>query len=104
MGIPYEHGEKPLYCEGDGAQAQAAQSGGGASFYGDNQDPSGCRPVQPAVGNCSSRDIGLDDLQRSIPAPFNAMIYEVLSLAPATWPTGATWLQGPPLYFLSNPE
>jgi len=37
--------EELLYSSGDGALAQAAQRGGGVSFYGDGQDPSGCQPV-----------------------------------------------------------
>ena len=31
-----------LYSKGDGALEQAAQTGGGASFYGGIQDLSGC--------------------------------------------------------------
>jgi len=45
-----EH-EKELLCfEGDRALEQAAQGGGGASSV-DIQDPRGCFPVQPTVGN-----------------------------------------------------
>jgi len=58
--MPYKHVEEHLYCKADRAQEQAAQRGGGVSFYGDIQDPSGCQPVQPFVGNCFSR--GLDPM------------------------------------------
>ena len=50
-----------LQCRnGDRAMAQAAQSSGGVSFYGDIQDPSRHPPVRPAVGSCYSR--GLDSM------------------------------------------
>jgi len=49
--VPYKHEEELLYCEGGGALAQSAQRGGGVSFSGDTQNPAGCFPVQPAVGN-----------------------------------------------------
>ena len=43
--------EELLYNKGDGALELVAQRGGGVSFYGDSQDPSGRPPVQPIVGN-----------------------------------------------------
>ena len=45
--------------KGDGAMAQAVQKGGGVSFYGDTQDPSGHPPVQPIVGYYLSRGLDL---------------------------------------------
>jgi len=40
--------------EADGAVEQVAQGCCGVSFSGDIQDPPGCGPVQPAVGDPSS--------------------------------------------------
>ena len=50
-----------LHSEGDRALAQAAQGGCGVSFSGDNQDPPGHGPVQPAVGDPASAG-GLDQM------------------------------------------
>jgi len=49
-----EHEEELLHSEGDGALQQAAQGGCGVFFSGDIQDPPGCGPVQPAVGDPAS--------------------------------------------------
>ena len=49
--VPSEHEEELLHCEGDGVLEQAAQGGCGIPFSGDIQDPPGCSPVQPAVGD-----------------------------------------------------
>jgi len=49
--VPAEHEEELLPSEGAGALAQAAQRGCGVSFSGDIQDPAGCGPVQPALGD-----------------------------------------------------
>jgi len=38
-------------------------------FSGDTQDLPGCLPVQSAVASLLCRGVGLDDLQRSLPAP-----------------------------------
>jgi len=43
-----------LHSEGEGALEQAAQGGGGVSFSGDIQDPSGQGPLQPTVGDPAS--------------------------------------------------
>ena len=51
---PSEHEEELLPSEGDGALEQAAQGVCGVSFSGDIQDPPGCGPVQPAVGDPAS--------------------------------------------------
>jgi len=51
--------EELLPSEGDGAPEQAAQGCCGVSFSGDIQDPPGCGPVQPAVGDPASAG-GLD--------------------------------------------
>ena len=58
-----------LHSESDRPLEHAAQGGSGVSFSGDNQDPPGCLPVQPAVGGLLCRGVGLDDLWRSAPAP-----------------------------------
>jgi len=52
--VPAEHEEELLPSEGDGALEQAAQGVCGVSFSGDIQDPPGCGPVQPAVGDPAS--------------------------------------------------
>jgi len=57
--VPAEHEEELLPSEGDGALAQAAQGGCGVSFSGGIQDPPGCSPVQPALGDPASAG-GLD--------------------------------------------
>ena len=57
--VPSEHEEEFLPSEGDGALEQAAQGGCGVSSSGDIQDPPGCSPVQPAVGDPASAG-GLD--------------------------------------------
>jgi len=51
--------EELLHSEGDGALEAVAQRGCGVSFSGDIQDPPGCGPVQPAVGDPASAE-GLD--------------------------------------------
>jgi len=48
--VPYEDQAGLLYCDGDGALEQAAQSGCGLSFSGGIQDLLGQFPVQPTVG------------------------------------------------------
>jgi len=57
--VPSEPEEELLPSEGDGALAQAARGGCGVSFSGDIQDPPGCGPVQPALGDPASAG-GLD--------------------------------------------
>ena len=57
--VPPEHEEGLLYSEGNGALEQAAQGGCGVSFSGNIQDPPGCGPVQPTVGDPASAG-GLD--------------------------------------------
>ena len=57
--VPSEHEEELLHSEGDGALEQAAQGDCGVSFSGDIQNPPGCGPVQPAVGDPASAG-GLD--------------------------------------------
>lgn len=49
--VPLQQEEKLLHWEGERALEQAAQTGGGVSFYGDFQTPPGCVPVQPALGD-----------------------------------------------------
>jgi len=56
---PSKHEEELLHSEGDGALAQAAQSGCGVSYSGGTQNPPGQGPVQPAVGDPASAG-GLD--------------------------------------------
>ena len=58
-----------LHSKGDGVLKQIAQGGCGFYFSGDIQDLPGHTPVQPAVGSLLCRGVGLDDLQRSLPAP-----------------------------------
>ena len=57
--VPSEHEEEFLPSEGDGALEQAAQGGCGFSFSRDIQDPPGCGPLHPAVGDPASAG-GLD--------------------------------------------
>jgi len=57
--VPPEHEEELRHSEGDGALEQVAQGGCGVSFSGDIQDPPGCSPVQPALGDPASA-VGLD--------------------------------------------
>jgi len=68
--VPSEYEEELLPSEGDGALEQASQSGCGFSFSGDIQDPAGCGPVQPVVGDLASAG-GLDQMvpKRSLPIP-----------------------------------
>ncbi|GAB0207908.1 mitochondrial enolase superfamily member 1 [Grus japonensis] len=62
--------EKLLHFEGDRALEQVAQRGCGVSFSGDIQNPPGCNPVQPALGEPAlAEGVGLDDLQRCLPTP-----------------------------------
>ena len=53
--IPYKYEEELFYWESDRVLAQAAQRGSAVSSSGDTQNPRGCFPVQPTVGNCFSR-------------------------------------------------
>ena len=67
--VPSEYEEKLIRLKGDRAREQAAQRGCGVSS-GDIQNPPGCDPVQPALGDPAlAGGVGLDDLQRSPPAP-----------------------------------
>ena len=50
-GNSYELEEKLFYCEGERVMEQAAQIDCRISFSGDIQNPPGCFPVQPTVGN-----------------------------------------------------
>jgi len=80
--VPPEHEEELLPSEGDGALAQAAKGGCEVSFSGDIQDPPGCGPVQPALGDRASAG-GLDWVTHR--GPFqplpccDAVIYKVLN-------------------------
>jgi len=68
--VPSEHEEELLPSEGDRALKQVAQGGCGVSSSGDIQNPSGCGPVQPAIGDPGlAGGVGLDDPQRSLPTP-----------------------------------
>ena len=57
--VPSEYEEELLPSEGHGALEQVAQGGCGVSFSGDIQDPPGCGPLQPALGDPASAG-GLD--------------------------------------------
>ena len=53
---------RSLYCEGGSTLEQLPHRGDGVSF-GDIQNPPGCLPVQPTVGNLLQWWVGLGDLQ-----------------------------------------
>ena len=55
------------YFEGDRVLEQAAWGGCRVSVAEDTQNPPEHFPMQPTAGNCFSREIELDDLQRSLP-------------------------------------
>ena len=59
---PNKRAEELIYCEGDRALQQTAQTGCRVSFSGDIQDLPGCSPPQPTVGNLLlAGGAGLDD-------------------------------------------
>jgi len=62
------HEEKVFYYEDCRALEQAVQRSCEVFFYGDIQNPAGCFPVQPTVGEPAfSSEVGLDDHQNSLP-------------------------------------
>ena len=55
---------------GGGVYSQAAQGGCGLSFSGDTPNPAGCLQYSLLYGACfAGGGVGLNDLQRSLPAP-----------------------------------
>lgn len=57
-----------IWTWGKTDRALAVQRGAGISFFRGNQNPSGCFPLQPAVGICSG-EVGLEELWSSLPTP-----------------------------------
>ena len=64
--VPYRY-EEDLYCEVNRALNWAACSGCGISFSGDIQHLPGQFPMQHILETYLSREVGLDDPQRSLP-------------------------------------
>jgi len=68
--------EELLFIIGDGAQEQVAQRGFSVSFCRDIWDPFECLSVWPVVEYLFIREVGLDDLLKSLPTTTILWFYQ----------------------------